>query len=210
MDITDRKLAEAQRDLLVAELSHRVKNTLATVISVAAQSFSRGPSVDESRRSFEARIRALARAHTRLAEGNWSGASLQAILLDELAPYRLDDSSNVRVSGPDLMLDPKFAVALGMAFHELSTNAAKYGALSAKSGLVNVTVSITPDRQLNVRWTESGGPAVVAPARNGFGRLLLEQALASDLRGKVQVEFTASGLSCDILAPLSADSVATS
>jgi len=201
MDITDRKLAEAQRDLLVAELSHRVKNTLATVISVATQSFSRGPSVDESRRSFEARIRALARAHTRLAEGNWSGASLQAILLDELAPYRLDDGSNVRVSGPDLMLDPKFAVALGMAFHELSTNAAKYGALSA-NGIVSVAVAVTPDNQLNIRWAESGGPTVGAPARSGFGRMLLEQALASDLRGQVQMKFTEKGLSCEIVAAL--------
>jgi PAS domain S-box-containing protein len=201
MDITDRKLAEAQRDLLVAELSHRVKNTLATVISVAAQSFSRGPSVDESRRSFESRIRALARAHTRLAEGNWSGASLQAILLDELAPYRLDDGSNVRISGPDLILDSKFAVALGMAFHELSTNAAKYGALSA-NGVVSVAVAVTADRHLHIRWVESGGPAVGEPARSGFGRMLLEQALASDLRGQVQMKFTENGLSCEIVAPL--------
>ena len=180
----------------------RSRTLPSTVISISSQSFSRGPSPDEARRSFEGRIRALARTHTRLAEGNWSGASLRAILLDELAPYRLDDSSNIRVNGPDPLLTPKFSVSLGMAFHELATNAAKYGALSVKGGQIDVTIDVGPDRQLHIRWMESGGMPVRTPSRNGFGRMLLEQALASDLRGDVTLDFTPRGLVCDIRAPL--------
>ena len=130
MDITERKQAESQRDLMVAELSHRVKNTLATVISIARQSFSKGPSIEEARRSFDGRILALAQTHGRLAEENWSGVPFEVMLLDEFAPYR--SGSNIKVSGPNLTLNPKCALVLGMAFHELTTNAAKYGALSTR------------------------------------------------------------------------------
>src|SRR6185295_5738182 len=161
IDITERKQSDAQRDLLVAELSHRVKNTLATVISIAHQSFSKGPSVEDARRSFDGRIRALAQTHGRLAEGNWSGVSFETMLNDELAPYRRDDGGNVNMRGPRITLAPKHAVVLGMAVHELATNAAKYGALSSKSGVVDVEWDIArPQSELRIRWTESGGPAV--------------------------------------------------
>jgi two-component sensor histidine kinase len=198
-----RKKAEEQRNLLVAELSHRVKNTLATVISIAQQSFSRNPNVDEARRSFDSRIRALAQAHSRLAEANWSGVSFRAMLLDELAPYFRDDGSNVRVSGPPIAFSAKCALTLGMAIHELATNAAKHGALSTKSGSVDVTWQVDPqDRQLRISWTETGGPTVRPPGRTGFGRLLLERALASDLGGDVRLHFAEDGLKCAIAIPL--------
>jgi PAS domain S-box-containing protein len=203
VDITDRKKAEEQRDLLVAELSHRVKNTLATVISIAQQSFARNPDVDEARRSFDSRIRALAQTHSRLAEANWSGVSFEAMLLDELAPYFREDRSNVRVSGPPVQFNAKGALTLGMALHELATNAAKHGALSSKCGSVNVAWQVDPrDRRLRIRWTEAGGPNVTPPARSGFGRLLLERALASDLGGEVQLHFDEDGLKCAIAIPL--------
>jgi PAS domain S-box-containing protein len=203
VDITDRKKAEEQRDLLVAELSHRVKNTLAIVISIAQQSFSRNPNVQEARRSFDSRIRALAQTHNRLAETNWSGVSFQALLLDELAPYFREDGSNVRVSGPPVQFHAKGALTLGMALHELATNAAKHGALSSKCGSVDVAWHVDPlDRQLWIRWTETGGPIVQPPARSGFGRLLLERALASDLGGDVQLDFDEDGLKCAIAIPL--------
>jgi PAS domain S-box-containing protein len=202
-DITERKLADAERALLLAELSHRVKNTLATVISIAQQSFSRGPSPDESLRSFQSRIRGLAQTHSRLAEKSWSGVSLDTIVADETMPYRREDGSNVRVSGPNIQLNAKCAVALGMAFHELATNAAKYGALSSKSGAVDIAWTIElPANRLRIQWTESGGPAVTTPNRSGFGRLLLERALASDLRGDVDLEFAERGLKCVIAFPL--------
>ena len=203
VDITDHKKAEEQRNLLVAELSHRVKNTLATVISIAQQSFSRNPNVDEARRSFDSRIRALAQTHSRLAEANWSGVSFEAMLLDELAPYFREDGRNVRVSGPPIAFNAKCALTLGMTIHELATNAAKHGALSTKSGSVDVAWHVdSQDKQLRIRWTETGGPTVKPPGRSGFGRLLLERALASDLGGDVQLSFAEDGLKCAIAIPL--------
>jgi len=210
-DISERKRAEEalakaaeQQDLLVAELCHRVKNTLATVISIAKQSFSKDQTVEEARESFSARIRALAQTHGRLAEANWSGVSLETMLLDESAPYRRENDANVRLSGPPIRLRPKQALTLGMAIHELMTNAAKYGALSTKSGRVEVAWKIDP-KHLAISWTEAGGPPVSAPRRSGFGRLLLERALAADLKGEVCLDFAESGLRCDIVVPLDTD-----
>ncbi|AUX80019.1 PAS domain S-box protein [Sinorhizobium fredii] len=202
MDITERKEAEAQRNLLVAELSHRVKNTLAIVSSIARQSFSVSPEMHEAHRSFDARIRALAQTHTRLAEASWSGVSLETVLLDELAPYHDDGRNNVTLSGPPMMLPPKYALTLGMAAHELATNAAKHGALSVKTGGVGIEWSADRETdRLHIRWSESGGPAVLAPKRNGFGRLLLERVLASDLGGEVKLQFAPQGLVCMIDIP---------
>jgi two-component sensor histidine kinase len=201
-DITERKEAEAQRDLLLAELSHRVKNTLATVISIARQSFARNQNIDDVIASFDARIRALAQTHTRLAEASWSGVSFETMLTDELAPYRRDDGSNMRISGPPVHLSPRSALTLGMAIHELATNAAKHGALSSKKGVVDIAWQLDPGRLLSITWTESGGPPVGPPERSGFGRLLLERALASDVHGDVRLDFARSGLTCSISLPL--------
>ncbi len=201
VDITDRKKAEEQRDLLVAELNHRVKNTLATVIAIAHQSFARCESVEAARHSFDNRVRALAQTHGRLAESNWSGISLQTLLHDETAPYA-GDGAHIRFAGPTVTLNPRLAVSLGMAFHELTTNAAKYGALSGGGGAVDVTWRIDPaERQLVIHWSEAGGPPVAPPTRTGFGRLLLERALSSDLQGKVALDFRPAGLECVIAFP---------
>lgn len=199
-DITAQKRMEEQRDLLIAELSHRVKNTLAIVLSIAQQSFA-NPDVPEARRSFESRIRGLAQTHSRLAEANWSGVSVEMLLKDELAPYRQENGDNVKISGPCVVLNSRAALMLGMALHELATNAAKYGALSCKAGQVHVSWRI--DRgMLHLDWIESGGPPVMAPSRSGFGRLLIERALASDLRGEARMEFAPQGLHCAISVPL--------
>jgi PAS domain S-box-containing protein len=202
IDITDRKRDEAQRELLVAELSHRVKNTLATVISIAHQSFAKGRSPRQAQRSFDDRIRALAQTHTRLAETNWSGVSLETVIRDETAPYQ-DRGRNVRICGPQIILNPKCAVSFGMAIHELTTNAAKYGALSNSGGSLEVAWQIAPtDKEVRLRWIESGGPPVRPPQHNGFGRVLLERAMASDLNGDVQLDFVREGLMCRIVFPL--------
>jgi len=201
VDITARKQAEQQRDLLIAELNHRVKNTLATVVAISHQSFVEGRPAQEAHRSFERRVRALAQTHGRLAESNWSGVSLEMLLADETAPYR-DERGNVRIAGPRIQLNPKSAVSLGLAFHELTTNAAKYGALSTKQGSIEATWSVTTDRELRIRWQECGGPAVQVPQRRGFGRLLLERALRADLDADVQLDFAPAGLECVITFPL--------
>jgi len=203
VDLTERKRAEAQRDLLVAEINHRVKNTLATIVSIAHQSFSKERAFEESQRSFTDRIEALAQTHTRLAEANWSGMSLETIIRDETAPYRSLD--NVRMVGPDVTLNPKQAVSLGLAIHELATNAAKYGALSTKNGLVQVAWEVTiPTSEVRITWIEDGGPTVTPPHLSGFGRLLLERALGSDLNGTVKLDFRKEGLHCLITFPLNA------
>lgn len=202
MDITERKDAEAQRNLLVAELSHRVKNTLATVASIARQSFAMTSDRHEAEQSFHARIRALAQTHTRLAEATWAGVSLATVFCDELAPYRNDNVGNVSLSGPVVMLSPRHALALGMAAHELATNAAKYGALSAEGGHVDVGWTFDRDsRALHIDWSETGGPEVAPPSRNGFGRLLLERVVASDLGGDVEMDFARTGLRYTINMP---------
>jgi two-component sensor histidine kinase len=170
---------------------------------IAQQSFSRIPNAEEARRSFDSRIRALARTHSRLAEANWSGVSFQAMLLDELAPYFREDGRNIRVSGPPITLHARCALTLGMALHELATNAEKHGGLSSKRGSVDVAWQLDPrDGQLRIRWSETGGPPVKPPVRSGFGRLLLERALASDLGGEVQLDFDEEGFKCAIAIPI--------
>ncbi|HZY51026.1 MAG TPA: HWE histidine kinase domain-containing protein [Devosia sp.] len=202
VDITKRKDVEGQRDLLVAELSHRVKNTLATVVSIARQSFAKGATLDSARKSFEGRLRALAQTHTRLAEANWESVPLAALIEDEIAPYRDESGNNLVTDGPPVSFTPKQAVVLGMAFHELATNAAKYGALSGKSGTVHVAWQCAADGTLVLDWRERGGPPVSPPKRAGFGRLLLERALAADLKGDVTLDFRPEGLACRITLPL--------
>jgi PAS domain S-box-containing protein len=201
VDITERKQAERQRDLLVAELSHRVKNTLATVISISRHSFAMARSPEEARRSFDGRIHALAQTHGRLAAANWAGVSLKGIVDDELKPYRRDEPSNVSIAGPPVTVTPKVAVVLGIALHELATNAAKYGALSTRSGVVEIGWQRTPSGGLMLDWIESGGPPVTPPERSGFGRVMLERVLTTDLRGKVDLDFAQAGLRCRIVLP---------
>ncbi|MDW6023607.1 PAS domain S-box protein [Mesorhizobium sp. BAC0120] len=200
-DISERKQAEMQRDLLVAELSHRVKNALATVTSIARQSFASNPDPVDAQRSFLARIHALSKTHSRLAESRWSGVSLETLFLDELAPYRQDNGSNVRVWGQPIMLAPKHAVILAMAAHELATNAAKHGALSTRAGSVEVIWEPDEQGRIQIRWIEKGGPKLVPPTRSGFGRLLVERVLASDLGSSVQMDFAENGLRCIITLP---------
>jgi len=208
LDITERKRAEAQRDLLIAEVNHRVKNTLATVISIAHQSFSEGQSFEDAQRSFNSRIRALAQSHTRLADANWSGISLETIIRDETAPYR--NSSNVNIVGPNVILNPKCAVSLGMAIHELTTMRRILPRLSAKTGSIHVSWESTAfDNEVRINWVERGGPTVSPPQRSGFGRRLLERALASDLNGTVKLDFCKEGLKCLIAFPLGRYAAAT-
>jgi PAS domain S-box-containing protein len=198
-DISDKKKAEAQHSLLMAELNHRVKNTLATVISIARQSFS-GPEMREARAAFNSRIRGLAQSHSRLAEADWTSVDLKSLFEDEFAPYR--QSGNVDVAGPPVALSPKCALTLGLAIHELATNAAKYGALSINKGCVEVRWTIDRNTDaLTISWQERCGPPVVAPARSGFGRLLLERVVAADLKASVALSFQPEGAAFTAVIP---------
>lgn len=197
-DITDRKKAEEQRDLLLRELEHRVKNTLATVQAIAGQTFR---DVELSaRQTFEARLRTLSNAHMALTAENWRSVTLRDLILSTLAPVMVD-ASQFSAIGPHLRVQPKSAVALSMAIHELCTNAIKYGALSAAGGRVTIGWEVAGDR-FRLRWQEHGGPAVSVPLRTGFGSLMIERALAAQVDGEVNIEYAEGGVVCSIDAPL--------
>jgi len=202
-DVTDRKTAEADRELLINELNHRVKNTLATVQSMARQTLTgRGvPLVVQ--RGFEARLQALGNVHTLLTERNWEGAGLREVVEMSLKPHGVADPARFTIEGPDFRLRPKSAVALSLALNELGTNASKYGALSETAGRVEVAWRIFDDT-FGLRWLEAGGPTVRTPTRRGFGSRLIERGLAAELRGRVKIEYRPEGVACIIEAPLEA------
>ena len=202
-DITDRKIAEEQRDLLVKELEHRVKNTLSIVQSIAAQTF-RNSGVDAAvQRAFEARLITLSNVHGVLTQRGWDSADLNDVVSSALRPHAALERDRFTVTGPALRLGPKSAVALSMAVHELCTNAIKYGALSAESGHVDIDWREENER-LRWQWRERGGPPVAQPSRTGFGSRMIERALATQLSGAVTIDYRASGLVCTIDAPMAA------
>jgi two-component system CheB/CheR fusion protein len=188
----------------VGELNHRVKNTLATVRAIAAQTLSNSKSIKEALSAFEARLLALSRAHDLLTQESWAGADLNIVVKKAIEPLDTDQG-RFHIEGPNVQLAPSAALSLAMAVHELATNAAKYGALSNEQGQVSITWQVKgggEDRRLHMRWTEQGGPLVVPPTRKGFGSLLVGSALAQELSGQVQVDYQSSGLVCMIDAPI--------
>jgi two-component sensor histidine kinase len=203
VDISERKRAEAQRELLLAELNHRVKNTLAVVQGIAHQTFRRTDASPEARRAFEGRLAALAAAHNLLTRTNWEQASLEHLAAETLQ-VRAVNERRLAFSGPSVHLQPKQALAITMALHELCTNAVKYGALSNETGSVTLEWRRTdsPAPRLTMVWRERGGPPVSPPARRGFGSRMIERALAQDLKGAVTMEFMPEGVVCTIDAPL--------
>jgi PAS domain S-box-containing protein len=201
-DVHERKVAEEHQRLLINELNHRVKNTLASVQGIAFQTLRGDLSLAEARARFEARLMALSGAHNLLTEENWGGASLERVVSDSIE-HLAGESGRFDIDGEPLRLVPRAALALAMALHELGTNAAKYGALSAEGGRVSISWSRDEDR-LRLVWRESGGPPVEPPTRRGFGSRLIERGLAADLGGKATLEFDPSGLRCDIEASLDA------
>ena len=205
VDITDVKRAEEHQTLLIHELNHRVKNTLATVQSVAGQTMRNAGSLEAARESFESRLLALSRAHDVLTRENWDGASLHEIVAQALEPYRAHGADRFVQRGPEVRLIPRTALAVAMALQELATNAVKYGALSNHTGSITVEWSVdpaSPSPRLHLRWEESGGPDVKPPSRRGFGTRLIERSLAQELEGEVKVAFRQTGVVCTIDAPL--------
>jgi PAS domain S-box-containing protein len=212
IDITEHKRAEEHLQLLVNELNHRVKNTLAIVQSLATQSFRKrssneGGDFPAAKDAFEARLFALARGHDVLTRENWESASLGEIVSEALAAYRnrQDGSEAFETDGADLRVTPSMALSLSMALHELCTNALKYGALGAPAGRVRVswkTVAGAPENRLAMRWEESGGPPVSSPAHKGFGTRLIEGGLARELNGTVRLAYEPTGVVCAIDVPL--------
>jgi PAS domain S-box-containing protein len=201
-DIDERKLAEDRQRLLINELNHRVKNTLATVQAIAFQTLKGDIPVAEARSRFETRLQALSRAHNLLTDENWEGASLHRVVADATA-YLADEQERFQVEGEEIWLAPRSALALSLALHELSTNAAKYGALSREGGRVRIGWSVE-NGLLNLVWKEQGGPEVTPPAGRGFGSRLIERGLGTDLGGTARLAFEPDGLRCTVKASLDA------
>ncbi|MBJ6125116.1 HWE histidine kinase domain-containing protein [Microvirga splendida] len=204
MDITERKRWEEHQQLLIHELNHRVKNTLATVQSIASQTLRNAGTMQEARSAMEARLLALSRAHDVLTRENWEGAGLIEIVREAMAPYRHERERRIHIEGPDVRLSPRMALAIAMALQELATNAVKYGALSNETGEVRIAWSVSDgsDRRLHLTWSETNGPAVEVPKRRGFGTRLIERSLAQDLHGKASIDFAPAGIVCTVDAPV--------
>jgi two-component sensor histidine kinase len=205
----ERERAEERQALMVRELHHRVKNTLATVQAVVNSTARRAQTITEFSDAVTERIISLARTHTLLVDDAWGGASLHQILKTELEPYN-NGQQRVKLDGPEVHLPDSIALAFGMAVHELTTNAAKYGALSLPTGCVQVTWSVEgtdSDRRLHLEWREGDGPPVEIPKRKGFGSTLLERVLGRQLQGEVTTEYLPEGIRVRVDAPLTEHTV---
>jgi len=198
VDITDRKEAEEHQALLAREVDHRARNALALVQSIVR--LTRADNIKSYIAAVEGRIAALSRAHTLLAHSRWQGADLARLVDEELAAYRMGDAERITASGPDVSLDPRTAQTLALALHELSTNAAKYGALSVAAGRVQLTWELQPEG-IVLRWTESGGPSTQEPPSSGFGIKVISASLERQLEGEARFEWLPEGLNCVLTVP---------
>lgn len=204
VDMTERRESEAHLRLLMRELTHRSKNLLAVIQAMARQTARQGGTITNFLERFSARLQALARSHDLLVQESWHGVSLQGLVRSQLGHYLDRDHPQVTMEGPDLQLRPEAAQGLGLALHELATNAAKYGALSRLRGRVAICWHVLPSEQgagLELIWRESKGPAVGAPKRRGFGSLVIEHNLARALDAEVELNFLPEGLQCRVTVP---------
>jgi two-component sensor histidine kinase/PAS domain-containing protein len=205
-EITERKLADERQALLVHELNHRVKNTLATVQSVASLTRRSVENTDPAAwNAFMDRLHGLAKTHDLLTTTQWQGALLEDVLKSELDPYQDAMRQRIRLKGPRINLQPSAVLALGLAIHEMATNAVKYGSLSVPDGKVHVMWAVTSGSappSLLVEWVESGGPTVKQPERQGFGTKLIQRGLAQQLGGEIKLDFAPAGVRCVITFPI--------
>ena len=206
VDTTRHHLARKHAAMLIDELNHRVKNTLATVQSIVTQALRNSADPNVVREAIETRIAALSRSHDLLGRDKWDGAGLGDLVGEALAPFRAAPGMAERftIDGQNIRLSPKAALSLGIAFNELATNAVKYGALSNEKGTISIQWDIIENangKWLCLHWREKGGPPVLPPTRKGFGSRVIEQGLAHELDGDVSLKFDSGGLICTIDVP---------
>jgi PAS domain S-box-containing protein len=194
-DITEQQRAQEQIATLAREAEHRSKNLLATVQATVSLSHSDTP--EGLKQAIEGRILALAKVHSLFVETRWIGAELSTIARQELSPYFEKDETGIRINGPQVLLEPNAAQVVAVTLHELATNAAKYGALSVPNGQISLEWLHEADGRLILRWTETGGPAVKPPKRQGFGTRIIERMIRQ-LKGKARFDWHADGLACEI------------
>jgi two-component sensor histidine kinase len=198
-DITERRRTEAQNSILAREAEHRTKNILTTV--QATVRLTQAENVADFKTAIEGRIKALANVNNLFVESRWSGAELHDLVTQELAPYRRGDSKRVGIEGPALLLEPNAAQAVAVIFHELATNAAKYGALSVEDGRIVIAWSRSANGRLVLSWTETGGPAVTVPAQEGFGARVM-RAMIRQAKGEMRFDWHPAGMVCEIVLPI--------
>jgi PAS domain S-box-containing protein len=196
-DITERKRREAQLLILAREAEHRAKNMLAIVH--ATVQLSHAETTHELKRAIEGRIQALADVAELFAESRWKGADLHTLVTHELSPFCQQGLTPCRIEGSSLILEPNAAQAIAMTLHELATNAAKYGALSGPDGRVQIQWSLTENNHVVLRWTETEGPHVEPPTRQGFGTQLMEAMIRGQLKGTISFDWRPEGLACEIV-----------
>ncbi len=202
VDLSQRKAAEKQQLLLMGELDHRVKNTLALVLSISKRTSSTEDTVQGFQTAFSGRIQALAATHNLLADRSWASISIAEVVNAELDPFVTRALSRLTVDGLDVQIMPRAAIALGLVIHELATNAVKYGALSRDTGHVEVVVGRKPeDAFLTVDWVESGGPTVSQPTRRGFGQTVITRSLQYSQNGGAEIDYHPQGVRCRIRIP---------
>lgn len=195
-DITERKRTEKRVAMLALEAEHRTKNVLQAVQTIVRLSQARTP--EELKSVIEGRIRALANAHGLLAQTRWVGADLGTLARQELAPYLQQERKRARIEGPHIPVPPSVAQGIAVILHELTTNAAKYGALSAINGYVEINWYRESEDRLVLTWTETGGPTVAEPVHKGFGTQVIEGLITVDLGGLLQFDWRAEGLVCQL------------
>jgi two-component sensor histidine kinase len=198
--------AEAHQRTLIEELNHRVKNMLTVVNAMARQTLAASPSPEDFTDKFIHRIDALGRTHSLLSREQWANVQLCDVARDSLEPYILGGHNRVSLEGPPVALDPKSALALGLVFHELATNAIKHGSLSNNDGIVAMSWDFKDDRLIALQWQESGGPEVRPPTRGGFGSRLIRLELTHELNGEVELIYDPKGLKLMTSFPLSSHS----
>ena len=199
MDRTETVRAQARQRLLIDEVNHRVKNTLATVQSLAAQTFRSAEDTVAARAAFEARLQALSKAHNLLSERKWEGAELATIVAREFEAY---DEGRGRAEGPPVLLNANAAITFAMILHELASNAVKFGALSSDTGSISVAWMLDGEERLQLRWIEQGGPAASKPTRTGFGSRMIDRSVTGELAGSYLPNFSERGFSCELRVPL--------
>jgi two-component sensor histidine kinase len=203
IDAEQREVADRLQKLILEELHHRIKNTLATVSAIAAQSLRTATSLEHAQQAIESRLLALGRAHDLLLQARWSSASLAHIVRSATEPYDSDGEGKFSIAGPELQITSGAVVALAMTLNELCTNTTKFGALSVPSGRVAIAWTIDePNQRLHLTWSETGGPEVHAPIRRSFGTRMI-QTLGKQLNGKVEMAYDTKGLIYSLDVPLS-------
>jgi two-component sensor histidine kinase len=202
-DVTDRKISEEHIHFVMREMTHRAKNLLAVVQAMAQQTGRTAHTFEDFQKRFGQRLQGLAASHDILVLQDWQGAPLADLVRDQLAPFV--EPARIEVSGPDILINPKAAEAIGLALHELATNAVKYGALSNSVGRIAISWGFenqgTVMQELRLSWVERGGPAITTPSHKGFGYRVFERFVTRALNGKMTMDFPPEGLNWQLIVP---------